>query len=275
MNRKSMMKSTVVFGIICAALVFGGCASTYYGQYDGSVPIKEQCLLEIDSGITVFEFDGKKVNWEGVRSIPAGTHSLAYYRRYGRTGDETLDFKPRYTYTLNADVFGEIRIWQSTGETREPGSLITVPEHQFLGLGITAKSPGTGVGAVWAWQHGVAIDSDIVTTGLYWDFGFGFGNPVDDDINPFFITYTGISSEFYLPGKSFGLGVGAGIISPDVFLFDFSPYLRATVIPFKRIVNLKLYFEYYLPVVQYVTIKDEHGEEYSRNDWGMGLTWFW
>jgi hypothetical protein len=239
--------------------------------------MKEQCLLKIDHAISVMEFDGKDVKWDGLFykadsvSIPAGEHSIGYYSRVG-SGSRVYDFKPGYTYRMEVNpVSRNVSIFEEAGE---PRSVITARENQLLGLGITVRSPGTGGGAVWAGQHGTVIDSDIVSTGLYWDVGFGFGAPVDTDINPFFITYTGVSTEFYLPGKSFGLGVGAGIASPDCFLFDFSPYLRATLIPFKRIIKLKLYFEYYLPVVEYVKIKDEHGKEFDRNDWGLGLIWF-
>jgi hypothetical protein len=63
-----MMKNKMLFGclagtVLIAKVVFSGCASTYYGQYDAKIPMKEQCLLEISDSITVLNFDGEDVKW--------------------------------------------------------------------------------------------------------------------------------------------------------------------------------------------------------------------
>jgi hypothetical protein len=140
--------------------------------------------------------------------------------------------------------------------------------------------PFKSIGSSWAFvyplQVGAVIDSDVITTGIYWDFGFGIGTPVEsgDEFAIGLYGSTGVSAEFFLPGKSFGLGVGGGIASADLFLSSFSPYIRATVIPFKRITKIKAYFEYYLPLeVQYNDLSEIYAP--VKNDWGMGVNWFW
>jgi hypothetical protein len=290
------MKKTFYVGVISMALVMGfvvaGCASTYYGQYDASVPMKEQCLLKIGEKITVTDFDGEKPwntpllsNETSIVSIPAGQHGLQVrysvsdrsridpltgdYRQIYKTDTVAHNFEPGNTYEIAVYGNSDVRITHE--ESGNPRSSISVPEHQLLGFGIAARSLGKGIGAFWGGQHGTVIDSDIVTSGIYWEAGFGMGVSSDPDSPITMITYTGVSGEFYPPGKSLGLGLGAGVASPSCFLFDFSPYLRATLIPVKRIAKLKLYFEYYLPEIKYVDLANE----YSRNNWGLGLTWFY
>jgi hypothetical protein len=295
MNRKSMMKRTIIVCIACAVLVLGGCATTYYGQADASVPIKEQCLLEINDTVTVLSFDGEDVKWERLFmyradsvSIPAGTHSLfcryeyvTDRRRSGNyeyytlhTGYDTVsyDFKPGYTYRISVFGEGDVRIREE--EAGEPRSVVVVPELQYLGLGMPLRSPGTGWGFVYPMQLGAVIDSDALTTGLYWDFGFGFGIPftseeTGEESFPI-IAYTGISSEFYLPSLPTGLGIGGGIASQDAFILALSPYVRLTVIPYKRFTKLKIYFDYYLPEIIF-----DDSIEYPRHDWGVGFNWFY
>jgi hypothetical protein len=279
------MKRIMVLSVLCAMLVLSGCVtSTYYGQVDASVPMAEQCLLKIDtSTISVYSFDGQEVDWHRILiydadsvSIPAGQHRfvcIVSHNRYDGGVDMyratvSYDFKPGYTYWM-VEYGSGVSI--SVEEVGEPRSVVVAPEIQVVGMGMPFRSIGTGWGIVYPLQIGAVIDSDIVTTGLYWDFGLGLGAPIDlnNSYEVGLTAYTGVSSEFYLPGGSFGLGLGAGIASPDAFMGSLSPYVRATVIPFKRITKLKIHFDYYFPGVKYSSI------EYPTSTWGLGVTWFW
>jgi hypothetical protein len=251
--------------------------------------MKEQCLLEIGYGIDVEEFDGKEVTWErfiyraDVVSIPAGNHSLEvyyhhdYYYDYDKWGGSRhdyvagfktvrYDFKPGYTYSIAIWGASDVRITEE--KAGKPRSAVAVPEQQGYGIGMPFSSLTTGWGAVLAGQLGSVIDGDALTFGLYWDYGFGVGVPVGDSLP--LVTYTGVSSEFYPPGKPYGLGIGAGVTSDTAFIVSLSPYIRATVIPYKRLTKLKLYFEYYLSEIEY-----GGGSDWTTNPWGMGINWFW
>jgi hypothetical protein len=272
--------------------------------------MKEQCILEIQETIDVQKFDDKKVDWKriliyraGNISIPAGEHSFdciySYSKDYRQVGDYTYwtqvtgrgsadyKFKAGCTYTIGV-YGGEVDILEKKGGS--PKSVAVVPETQYAGFRV-GMDLANNFGFVYPLQIGAVIDSDALTTGIYYDIGFGMGGGINgnglvNDMGLGLFAYTGISAEFFLPSLPVGIGIGGGIASTSYFLFSFAPYIRASIIPWKRMTNAKLYFEYYFPeALKYgeltsssttggVTTETKKEINIVSNQFGIGLIWY-
>ena len=284
-----MKKKSCFVEIIGMALMicfFAGCATSHYGQLDSSVPVEEQCLVKIPGNVKVWQIDGKDIwqDWLGIYrsgsiAIPTGTHTFQCYSvsALPHTQIFTDEFKAGNTYRLSVNpVSKAIVAWEDKED--EPGSVIVAPERYF-GMAF-GKNMASTFAVSFASQIGAVIDGDKLTTGLFWDLTLGMGIGPDTESPQGKIGVpisTGISAEFYLPGTSTGLGVGAGVTTQAVGVLAV-PYIRATAVPFKRVTKLKVYFDYYLTGIElFGSSIGKEGDDYfsfTPNKWGLGISYF-
>jgi hypothetical protein len=110
------MKKISQFIIIClCVLAFISCGTFQMRPYDESVPLEEQANLIFPSEISIWEFDGNKVQWivpfqsaKAQIAVPAGKHYIIcnYYFNNGKYSQSAnnimlnIDVEPGENYEI-------------------------------------------------------------------------------------------------------------------------------------------------------------------------------
>jgi len=310
--KNGLFISSVISVMILSTLFFGGC-TTYHGQVDTSVPIQEQCLIEIRGHSWTFsdKWGVHDENHDGATAlIPAGTHEVHvvftivenYTKdgRYEKWTEYKSSLKTTYTFTSGYTYF--LGVSKKSGTEREyyivieprktpdkAKSAFVIPQFNFgMGYG-NNYGADFGLNILFPLQFGAVIDTNIITTALYIDAGThisatGVKISSEDDLmyrtsNGF--SSVGISAEFFPKSTRIGLGVGTGIASATYGFFEapVSPYIRGLFIVGKKS-PLKIYFDYYMPEIlsekrdiNWYTGLPDTPYTATRK-WGLGLFWY-
>jgi hypothetical protein len=300
MKRVGKLIGLAVVALVVLSTVFAGCSSVHF-RAKSSLPIKEQCLLKFTPSARVLKFNDKNVWWFGTSKIsvliPAGTNTLSVYvklpiksENYGSyttityltgTFDVEYEFEPGGTYSIEPHYNKQNQIWITIEEGSKgkvkPRLVISAPEARWGGIGLGRDyALNFGMNPSLVQQYGGIIETDILSTGLFFDMslvtmGIMPGDKsLTDSIG--FSSYMGMSSEFYLPGQFWGVGAGGGVYASNFGIGPVAPYVRAIVIPYKGLGKLVTYFDYYLPDIK---SSSTFGEDALFSSWGDGTTNKW
>jgi hypothetical protein len=294
-----MTVMTSVFGLILA-----GCATSYRGQYDTSVPLSEQATLKIPGVLTAATFDGNSLGSFGwgrmagerfggtlYANFPAGEHTFTFdYMRVNTSTSgnyqttttssasgmsATVVLEPGHTYRAEVRRYEGNRVVVEIIEEKagDPKDTFSAPEIQGMyklggRLSVNQEYYSIPIDFGAALQIGRVYDGKT-KQGWHIDLGIDLANL----FGPMVGVSTGAAYEYYIPKTNIGFSAGFAMnYVTDFHSIVLYPNMRLEFIPWRRSAKFGIYGDYnFSNSIKIVPWEEEENTYLKTDSIGLGI----
>jgi hypothetical protein len=290
--------------VLAVGLVLAGCASSYRGQYDTSVPLSEQATLKIPGELKVAAFDDNSLGFWGwgraagerfggtlYANFPAGEHTFTFdhmkimtstsgnYRTTTTSSASgmtaTVVLEPGHTYYAMPRHYGGNRIGVDIIEEKaeEPQDTFSAPEIQAMyklggKLSVNDEYYSIPIDFGAALRLGKVFDGKT-KQGWHIDLGIDLTSL----LMPAVSVSTGAAYEYYIPKTDIGFSIGGAMnYVTDFNSVVFYPNIRLEFIPWRRSAKFGLYGDYnFSNSIKIVPWEEEENTYLKTDSIGFGI----